>query len=81
MFELGPEKLLTLLVICLVLFGGRRLPEIGGAIGKGIREFKRGMSDLSDNLQSPERPRDTEQGNGEGSEPKRLLGTESGGTE
>ena len=79
MFELGPEKLLTLLVICLVLFGGRRLPEIGGAIGKGIREFKRGMSDLNDNLQSPERPPDTEQR--EESEPKRLLGTESTGTE
>jgi len=79
MFELGPEKLLTLLVICLVLFGGRRLPEIGGAIGKGIREFKRGMSDLSDNLQSPEGRADTEQRNA--SEPKRLLGTESTGTE
>ena len=79
MFELGPEKLLTLLVICLVLFGGRRLPEIGGAIGKGIREFKRGMSDLSDNLQSPERPPDTEKR--QESEPERLLGTESSGTE
>lgn len=53
MFELGPEKLLMLLLICLVLFGGRRIPEIGGAIGKGIREFKRGISDIGDSVNRP----------------------------
>lgn len=53
MFELGPEKLLMLLLICLVLFGGKRIPEIGGAIGKGIREFKRGMSDIGDAVNGP----------------------------
>lgn len=50
MFELGPEKLLMLLLICLVLFGGRRIPEIGGAIGKGIREFKKGISDIGESV-------------------------------
>jgi sec-independent protein translocase protein TatA len=50
MFELGPEKLLMLLLICLVLFGGKRIPEIGGAIGKGIREFKKGVSDIGDSV-------------------------------
>jgi sec-independent protein translocase protein TatA len=53
MFELGPEKLLMLLLICLVLFGGKRIPEIGGSIGKGIREFKRGMSDIGDSVNRP----------------------------
>jgi len=53
MFELGPEKLLMLLLICLVLFGGKRIPEIGGSIGKGIREFKRGMSDIGDAVNRP----------------------------
>jgi sec-independent protein translocase protein TatA len=52
MFEIGPEKLLIMLVICLVLFGGKRIPEIGGAIGKGIREFKKGVSDMGDSLHS-----------------------------
>ena len=42
----GIEKLALILVIVLVLFGARRVPEIGASIGKGIREFKRGMSDL-----------------------------------
>jgi sec-independent protein translocase protein TatA len=50
MFELGPEKLLMLLLICLVIFGGKRIPEIGGAIGKGIREFKRGVSDIGESV-------------------------------
>ena len=50
MFELGPEKLLMLLLICLVLFGGKRIPEIGGAIGKGIREFKKGVSDIGESV-------------------------------
>jgi sec-independent protein translocase protein TatA len=54
MFELGPEKLLMLLLICLVIFGGKRIPEIGGAIGKGIREFKRGVSDIGESVNRPE---------------------------
>ena len=53
MFELGPEKLLMLLLICLVIFGGKRIPEIGGAIGKGIREFKRGVTDIGESVNRP----------------------------
>ena len=53
MFELGPEKLLMLLLICLVLFGGKRIPEIGGSIGKGIREFKRGISEIGEEVKAP----------------------------
>ncbi len=53
MFELGPEKLLMMLLICLVIFGGKRIPEIGGAIGKGIREFKRGVSDMGNAINEP----------------------------
>ena len=56
MFELGPEKLLMLLLICLVIFGGKRIPEIGGAIGKGIREFKRGVSDIGESVNQPMEP-------------------------
>lgn len=52
-FELGPEKLLMLLLICLVIFGGKRIPEIGGAIGKGIREFKKGVSDIGESVNRP----------------------------
>jgi sec-independent protein translocase protein TatA len=43
---LGPMELMIILVIVLVLFGARRVPEIGASIGKGIREFKRNISDV-----------------------------------
>jgi TatA/E family protein of Tat protein translocase len=46
--------MLMLLVIVLVLFGARRVPEIGASIGKGIREFKRNISDVDRQLREPE---------------------------
>ncbi len=38
--NLGPAELIIILVIILVVFGAGKLPEIGGALGRGIREFK-----------------------------------------
>jgi sec-independent protein translocase protein TatA len=44
----GIEKLAMILLIVMVLFGGKRIPEIGSSLGKGIREFKRGIKDVAD---------------------------------
>ena len=41
----SPSKLLLLLVAALVLFGGKRLPEIGRSLGHGIRSFKSGLDE------------------------------------
>jgi len=38
--RLGPTELIIILVIILVIFGARRLPELGRGIGKGIKNFK-----------------------------------------
>jgi len=75
MFELGPEKLLMLLLICLVVFGGKRIPEIGGAIGKGIREFKRGVSDIGDSINQSAPPATSAEATAieRREEPKRLA--------
>lgn len=43
-FRVGPTELIIILVIVLIVFGVGRLPEIGGALGKGIRAFKRGQA-------------------------------------
>ena len=41
MFGFGMPQLIIILVIVIVIFGAGRLPEIGGAIGKSLRNFKR----------------------------------------
>ncbi len=45
MFGIGPMELTIILVIVVVLFGARRLPEIGSGFGKAIKNFKAGISD------------------------------------
>ncbi len=43
--SLGWGEMLLIGVAVLLLFGAKRLPEIGAAMGKGIRDFKRSLSD------------------------------------
>jgi len=43
-FRLGPWELLLILAIVLVIFGGRKIPEIARGLGEGIRNFKESMS-------------------------------------
>ena len=44
MFGMGTTELLIILGIVVVLFGARRLPELGSGVGKAIRNFKGGLS-------------------------------------
>ena len=46
--NLGMSELIVILGIALLLFGAKRLPEIASALGKAVREFKRGINQLSD---------------------------------
>ncbi len=48
----GIEKIFLLMVVVLLLFGAKRLPEIGSSIGRGIREFKRSVNDLQNEVHS-----------------------------
>ena len=47
---LGAPELLIVLAIVVVLFGASRIPEIMGGMGKGIREFRKASSDLTDEI-------------------------------
>ena len=45
MFGIGMPEFLIILVIILIIFGAGKLPEIGSALGKGIKNFKKSMNE------------------------------------
>ncbi len=47
-FRFGPMELIIVLVVVLIIFGVGRLPEIGGAMGKAIKEFRSTQKDSTD---------------------------------
>lgn len=47
-------EIILLMVAVLLLFGAKRLPEIGASMGKGIREFKKSLTDVNRSLTEPE---------------------------
>jgi sec-independent protein translocase protein TatA len=53
--NMGFMEILLILVVVLLLFGAKRLPEIGASMGKGIREFKKSVTDVDRSLREPER--------------------------
>ncbi|MFQ5594372.1 MAG: TatA/E family twin arginine-targeting protein translocase [Anaerolineae bacterium] len=50
MFGLGPAEVVLVLVIALIVFGPGRLPEIGQALGKSMREFREASSEITQEL-------------------------------
>ncbi len=56
MFGLGPWEITVILLIILVLFGAKRIPEVARGLGKGIREFKSATSEISRELTVEDRP-------------------------
>lgn len=56
MGNLGIWEILLIMVVVLLVFGAKRLPEVGGSIGKGLREFKRSLTDTSDAIMNSDDP-------------------------
>ncbi|HTL47432.1 MAG TPA: twin-arginine translocase TatA/TatE family subunit [Verrucomicrobiae bacterium] len=46
----GPLEIVVILLVVLLLFGAKRLPEIGRALGEGIREFKKAIKGADDDI-------------------------------
>lgn len=82
--NVGMGELMVILVIVLVLFGAKRIPEISASFGKGIREFKKSVSDVERSVTEVEPRSDSRLPSGEPvirsdvaeevrPEPKRLI--------
>ncbi len=50
--NLGMPEILVILVIALLLFGPKKLPELGRSLGQSIREFKKGASEIKEELEA-----------------------------
>ena len=50
MFGIGIPELVIILIIILIIFGTGKLPEIGGALGKGIRNFKKASHETAEEI-------------------------------
>jgi len=54
MFEnVGMGELLVILIVVLLLFGSKKIPEIAQGLGKGIREFKKSIKEVEDQITTP----------------------------
>jgi sec-independent protein translocase protein TatA len=58
---IGPWELAILLIVVLLVFGPKRLPEMGKSLGKGMREFKDSISGKEKDEQPPELPAPAEE--------------------
>jgi sec-independent protein translocase protein TatA len=70
----GMGEMVLIFLVVLLLFGAKRLPEIGSALGKGIREFKGSMREIEHELKVPDDPKHkSTPPPAEQEEPKRLT--------
>lgn len=54
MFEIGSQELMIILLIVFIIFGAKRLPELGSSLGKAIRSFKKGVAEEDEKLLTKE---------------------------
>ncbi len=83
-FGLGMGEALLILVVVLLMFGAKRIPEIAGSLGKGINQFKKNINDVDKAIREPDTTYRSEVSRGADSpvpvrvddptaEPKRLM--------
>lgn len=49
---IGAQEIIVILLIVLILFGGKKIPELMRGLGKGVREYKNAVNDVEDSLRS-----------------------------
>jgi len=51
-FRMGPLEIGLVVLVILIVFGAGKLPQVGGAIGKGLRQFRRGQLGEDDDIET-----------------------------
>ena len=52
-FNIGTGEVIIIIFLVLLLFGGKKIPELMRGIGKGVRSFRQGMNDISSEINTP----------------------------
>jgi len=76
MGSFGPWEMILIFLVVLLVFGAKRLPEIGTSLGKGIREFKSSVREIEGELKVPIEERTSASKTADGSEeskPRKLT--------
>ena len=55
---LGTAEIIIIAIVILLLFGGKKIPELMKGVGKGVRSFKEGMNDIEKDINSFDKPLD-----------------------
>ena len=51
--NLGTGEIIAIVIVVLLLFGGKKIPELMRGLGKGVKSFKQGMNEVEDELNKP----------------------------
>lgn len=54
---LGMSEILVIVLVILLLFGGKKIPELMKGLGKGVRSFKDGLKEVDDEVKNDEKPK------------------------
>lgn len=63
LLNIGEQEIIVILIIVLVLFGGKKIPELMRGLGKGVKEYKKAVNDIDGEIDSvaaeSKKPRET----------------------
>lgn len=54
-FNLGTGEIIIILVVILLLFGARRIPELARSMGRGVNSFRQGLNEVSDQMKAADK--------------------------
>jgi len=52
MFNIGTGELILIIIVIIILFGAKKIPELAQGVGKGLKEFKKAMKDVETEIKS-----------------------------